>query len=254
LKAEYSAPIRHHDFSFMFLPADTNRQQISELQTEFSDEPKCGSSTDGFGNGKLYGHIEKEHDSFEIKVCGRARTGLDIYEEYTENSFISSLFKAQTELTLPGESLNAYHAGLESDPSEGVYDKTLRIMRALHDTYEYASGVTEAHESAENAFSMGKGVCQDFAHIMLSLLRKEGIPARYVTGMMIGEGASHAWVEVLCNGYWYGFDPTNNKLVDDDYIRVSCGRDSSDCAIIRGVFYGIAEQTQSEQVTVEENG
>ena len=88
---------------------------------------------------------------------------------------------------------------------------------------------------------------------MLSLLRMEGIPARYVTGMLVGEGASHAWVEALCGGYWYGFDPTNDLLVDDSYIRVSCGRDSADCAIIRGTFLGLAAQVQRETVSVEKH-
>lgn len=238
----------------MFLPADTKRQQISELVTEISNLPKYQCSSDFFGNEKLYGHIEEDHRVFDVKVSGRARTGLDIYEDYTEDPFVGALFKVQTELTQPGARIKKYHKSLGLDKIPGVYEKALHIMHSLHEKFSYASGLTEAHESAEDAFSIGKGVCQDYAHLMLSLLRAEGIPARYAVGMMIGEGSSHAWVEVLCNGYWYGFDPTNNKLVDDDYIRVSCGRDSSDCAIIRGVFYGIAEQKQSEQVTVEENG
>ena len=68
---------------------------------------------------------------------------------------------------------------------------------------------------------------------------------------MLGEGAAHAWVEALCNGYWYGFDPTNNKLVNDEYLRFSVGRDSTDCPVIRGSFYGTARQKQSESVVVE---
>lgn len=122
----------------------------------------------------------------------------------------------------------------------------------LHQSFVYDSAATQIHETAENALALGRGVCQDYTHIMLSLLREEGIPARYVVGMMIGEGASHAWVEALCNGCWYGFDPTNNKLVNDEYIRVSCGRDSSDCSVIRGKFYGYVTQRQTETVTVEE--
>lgn len=106
-------------------------------------------------------------------------------------------------------------------------------------------------ESAETAFARREGVCQDYSHVMLSLLRMEGIPARYVTGMMVGEGASHAWVEAQCCGYWYGFDPTNDLLVDDSYIRAACGRDSADCDIIRGTFYGSACQMQQERVLVE---
>ena len=127
-------------------------------------------------------------------------------------------------------------------------------MNTLHYTFTYDTEATEVHETAENALALGRGVCQDYAHIMLSLLRMEGIPARYVVGMTLGEGASHAWVEALCNGYWYGFDPTDNKLVNADYIRVSCGRDSSDCAVIRGNFYGCVTQRQTEKVKLEEKG
>lgn len=92
-------------------------------------------------------------------------------------------------------------------------------MRAVYTHFKYVTGSTQIHATAEEALKLGEGVCQDYAHIMLSLLRIEGIPCRYVVGIMQGEGASHAWTEVLCNGYWYGFDPTNNKLVDDEYIK-----------------------------------
>lgn len=179
-------------------------------------------------------------------------TGLEIYEEYTSDSFAGFLFKVQTELTMPGESIQEYHRGLHLETCGGAYEKTLRIMHSLHDTFRYLSGKTTVHETAEAALTLGQGVCQDYAHIMISLLRMEGIPARYVAGMMLREGRSHAWVEALCNGYWYGFDPTNNKLVNDEYIRVSCGRDSGDCSIIRGTFYGLVTQMQQETVQVEE--
>lgn len=126
------------------------------------------------------------------------------------------------------------------------------MMKQLPTVFRYCSGSTGIHETAEKALTLGQGVCQDYAHIMLSLLRMEHIPARYVVGMMLGDGASHAWVEALCKGYWYGFDVTNNKLVNDEYIRVSCGRDSGDCPVIKGKFYGEGTQQQSEAVTVEE--
>lgn len=237
----------------MFIPSDTERQQISELKIEISDSPPYSITSDHFHNHKFYGHIEAAHQTFEIKVSGRARTGLDIFEEYTEDPFHYSLFKAQTPLTVPGKTLTAYHAALGLGEIDGTYEKVLHVMHRLHEDFAYIPGLTEVHESAENAFVLGKGVCQDYAHIMIALLRAEQIPARYVVGMMQGEGYSHAWVEALCNGYWYGFDPTNEKLVNDEYIRVSCGRDSNDCSIIRGYFYGLSDQTQCEKVLVEEN-
>lgn len=250
LSARYSGPVQHHSFSLLFQPSDTNRQQILRLETEISDQPPLRWTTDQFRNRKLYGCIETPHDSFTIRVSGEAKTGLDIFEEYTADPVSCALFKVQTPLTAPGEAIREYRRKLA--PAGGAYDRALRIMRSLHDTLRYCPGSTAVHEPAETAFALGQGVCQDYAHIMLSLLRLEGIPARYVVGMTLGEGASHAWVEALCKGYWYGFDPTNGRLVDDDYIRVSCGRDSGDCSIIRGTFYGLVTQVQREQVIVEE--
>lgn len=236
----------------MFLPGNTSRQQISDLNVAISDCPQYRTTADSFGNRKLYGCVEQSHSTFEVEIRGRARTGLDIFEEYTASPVACSLLKVQTALTMPGPAIREYHRELSLERCSSIYDKTLKIMHGLHDTLRYVPGSTAIHESAEAAFSLGQGVCQDYAHIMLSLLRMEGIPARYVVGMLLGEGASHAWVEALCNGYWYGFDPTNALLVNDDYIRVSCGRDSGDCSIIRGTFYGLAAQVQHEQVIVEE--
>ena len=236
----------------MFLPKDTQRQKIGGLAINISNHEKYCLTQDSFGNRKLYGLIEETHDDFEVTVSGDAETGLDICEEYTVNPYAYSFLKAQTALTSAGKTLREYHRNLELDNCSGVYEKALCMMNTLHDTFIYDTGATKVHETAENALTLGRGVCQDYAHIMLSLLRMEGIPARYVVGMMTGEGASHAWVEALCNGCWYGFDPTNNKLVNDEYIRVSCGRDSGDCAVIRGNFYGCVTQRQTETVIVEE--
>ena len=202
-----------------------------------------------FGSRRIYGCIEQPHTDFTIRVSGQVKTGTAIFEEYSEDPLESAVFRVQSGLTQPGPSIRAFHDSLPL--SGNAYDRALTIRRAVHEAFRYLPGITTAHESGEAAFSRREGVCQDYAHVMLSLLRMEGIPARYVTGMLLGEGASHAWVEAQCRGYWYGFDPTNDLLVDDSYIRVSCGRDSADCAIIRGTFLGLAAQTQREQVRAE---
>lgn len=190
------------------------------------------------------------HTEFSIEVRGIVETGLEVYEELCTDPVKSGIFRVPSELTRPGAAIRRFHDTLPLSGS--AYDRAIAIRKAVHEAFHYVPGRTVAHETGECAFSRREGVCQDYAHVMLSLLRMEGIPARYVTGMMIGEGASHAWVEALCNGYWYGFDPTNDLLVDDQYIRVACGRDSADCAIIRGTFYGLACQAQREQVRVEQ--
>lgn len=202
-----------------------------------------------FGSRRIYGCIESPHTKFSIAVSGKVKTGLEIFEEFCEDPLESAVFRVQSGLTQPGPAIRAFHDSL--DLCGSAYDRAMAIRKAVHEAFSYQPGATSAHESGEDAFARKQGVCQDYAHVMLSLLRMEGIPARYVTGMLVGEGASHAWVEALCGNWWYGFDPTNDLLVDDSYIRVSCGRDSADCAIIRGTFLGWAVQMQREQVIVK---
>lgn len=202
-----------------------------------------------FDARRVYGCVDQPHTDFTIEVSGQVKTGLEIFEEYCEDPLKSAVFRAQSGLTQPGPAIRSFYDSL--DLRGNAYDRALTIRKAVHEAFQYTPGITAAHESGETAFARKQGVCQDYAHVMLSLLRMEGIPARYVTGMLMGEGASHAWVEAQCGGYWYGLDPTNDLLVDGSYIRVSCGRDSADCAIIRGTFYGLAAQVQREQVRVE---
>ncbi len=86
---------------------------------------------------------------------------------------------------------------------------------------------------------------------MISLLRLRGIKARYVVGMLMGEGLSHAWVEAEDNGLWYALDPTNFQMVTDQHIKISHGRDYQDCRINQGLFYGPAHQQQEISVIVQ---
>ena len=136
----------------MFLPTDSARQRIDNLHTQVLNCPKYSMTTDNFNNKKLYGAIEKPHNSFEVTICGTAKTGLDIYEEYTLNPVEYSLLKVQTPLTAPGKKLNEYYKNLELDKFSGTYDKALHIMHTLYYTFRYIKGATDIHESAERAF------------------------------------------------------------------------------------------------------
>ena len=124
-------------------------------------------------------------------------------------------------------------------------------MECLHRDFSYEKGVTNVDTTAERAWSLGRGVCQDYAHIFIALCHMAGLTARYVTGMMMGEGFSHAWVEVLEDGVWYGYDPTNGCRVGDDYIKIAHGRHADDCMINRGTIKGGGWQIQKVAVRVE---
>ena len=148
-----------------------------------------------------------------------------------------------------------------------TYAGTLAFAAALNEwVYKhmrYGFGATDTRTAAKDALSGGVGLCQDYAHIMIALCRAAGVPARYVSGHMLGEGGSHAWMEVLAPeraGYVaYGFDPTNRRRPGFDYLTVAVGRDYSDVPPTAGTFsapYGgvLSSSKQAGVTRVEYRG
>lgn len=123
----------------------------------------------------------------------------------------------------------------------------VRAAEWVHKEMDYIAGTTSVHTSALQAFAERRGVCQDYAHLTLVLLRSMGIPSRYVSGYLhpkpsagIGEtvaGQSHAWIEAW-TGQWWGYDPTNNLAVNEQHVSVGVGRDYADVPPLKGVFSG----------------
>lgn len=130
----------------------------------------------------------------------------------------------------------------------------LNLMQAVHDSLVYQKGATDVSTTAEAALSLGRGVCQDFAHILLAACRLQGIPARYVSGYLYNNGnaaASHAWVDVLLPGRgWLALDPTHAREQTEQYVRVAVGRDYADVPPTRGIFKGNAHEDMQVEVSV----
>lgn len=241
-----------HYYSFKAFPCNTARQRIISMEVSVFPEKPIVYGADSFGNRYMYGSIVEPHSEFSLKISGQAETGLEIYEEKTAS--VDSrilLFRNQSQYTRMGEALKKYHDEAAPDFSKPTYNRVLEYMNILHNDFTYQKSVTNISTTAEEAAALKKGVCQDYAHVLLALCRADKIPARYVVGMMTGEGESHAWVEALCCNYWYGFDPTNNMLVNDQYIKISHGRDFKDCTVNKGIFTGGGQQ-QSINVKVDE--
>lgn len=129
------------------------------------------------------------------------------------------------------------------DPHHAV----LATVEWVRNELSYVSGSTGVHSSGLDALKEGKGVCQDFAHVSLMLLRAMGIPARYVSGYLhpaadaaIGEtveGESHAWIQAWIGGWW-NYDPTNDNEINEQYISVGFGRCYSDVTPLKGIYHG----------------
>jgi len=245
----FDVPVEQHRFTLKCIPRTNERQTISGLSVDVYPKKFLSESTDSYGNHCIYGYSEEQHDHFSVRVTGKAATGLKPWETAGEPHQVG-LFKYQTRYTEPGPCLCAFAEKFPVSPQAAALEKAEALMRALYSNFQYVPGVTDFTTTAEQAMSQGRGVCQDYSHILLSLCRMQHIPCKYVVGMLLGEGLSHAWVEVCDDGRWYALDPTNNLVVDDQHIKISSGRDYDDCTINQGVFVGRAVQTQRASVTV----
>jgi transglutaminase-like putative cysteine protease len=135
-----------------------------------------------------------------------------------------------------------------------------RLMAEMYARFEYSPRTTRVDSPIDDALHARRGVCQDFAHIMIALVRRLGAPCRYVSGYLFrhedisvrsADGATHAWVEALLPDLgWIGFDPTNNLIADENHIRVAIGRDYADVPPTRGVFKGAAAARSELAVAV----
>ncbi len=140
-----------------------------------------------------------------------------------------------------------------ADPLESIRDLRSTLFRV----FEYAPGSTAADSPIEDVLETGRGVCQDYAHVMASIARNWGIPTRYVSGYLGPDrddpspGESHAWVECWLPGLgWSGFDPANDCDCDDRHLRVAVGRDYADVPPVRGTFLGTATSSLTASVVV----
>ena len=128
----------------------------------------------------------------------------------------------------------------------------------VYNNFKYTKGITTVESTPDEIWQLRSGVCQDFAHILLFMLRLVHIPARYVSGYicpkkssMRGEGATHAWVEAYIPSMgWIGLDPTNNCIVNDSHVRLATGKNFTDCSPVRGTYRGTSQHTLQVTVSV----
>ncbi|MBR1657388.1 MAG: transglutaminase family protein [Synergistaceae bacterium] len=245
---DFETPVREHNFKLRCFPSTDGRQKISDEHIKICPVHFSTSERDSFGNMCIYGTAKQMHSRFSVDVSGTAE--IDINLRIKAEPHQTGIFKYETALTSAGKNIREFHRSFEPRACAGEYERALYMMGMLCGEFSYVSGRTGINTTAEEAFTMRRGVCQDYAHILLSLCRLERIPCRYVAGMIPGEGATHAWTEIFDAGTWHGIDPTHNRECDDTYIKISSGRDAQDCAINQGVFYGGGRQTQEVRVIV----
>lgn len=243
LRVEYSSPVRDCSRVMRVLaPQERGGQHVVELDWRCNPAPDFSAECeDDFGNRVLRFRHEKI-----ARVCSFEMTLVTSHDASTP---------VVREIGLPPSGIGAFLlpsalCDLTSDIEAMArefrthYHASLHLVEAIcefaYQRVEYSPGATHLKTSASQSLQFKKGVCQDHAHLMIALCRACKIPARYISGYIKGEGAMHAWVEVLLENQWRGFDPTHNREARDDYVFVAGGRDTRDCATHEGSFRGRA--------------
>lgn len=261
-------------------PGPVSGQRVTHTNVRISPEPEnVEQHRDLFGNTVHVATISKPHDSLEIIATSRIdRTepdglifGASVPWEAARNaalglegvSTIAELgpFAFPSQMTFADVQIERYTR--ESlTPGRPVLSAAAELCRRIHEDFDYEPGATGADTLPVESFRERKGVCQDFAHVMLAGLRSLRIPARYVSGYLRtippegverlqGADASHAWVSVWDATFgWVDFDPTNDCVPGEDHVTLAIGRDYGDVSPVSGVVIGAGRQSLSVGVDV----
>ena len=251
MEINYENPVGRCHFTIKCIPREDARQHLLGINLSVFPETPYSSGTDSFGNRQIYGCETEPHKQFIFRAEGDVEILQTDYEESAAEE-MTGIFRVPHGKCIPGPGLSAWyhspghaeHKAISGNNGKENYEICMALMHRLHRDFSYVPGSTDVSTTAEEAWNLGGGVCQDYAHIYVTLLRMTGIPARYVCGLIVGEGVSHAWVEALCGGRWVPFDPTHDCPVGEGYIKLGHGRDAADCAINRGLMWNGGAQSQ----------
>lgn len=246
----FSSPASKHHFLLRILPQSDNRQQIKNLAWYIDPLPTdtLWQTVDGFGNDALAGYIGVPHNHFHFGIEGVAEVSS---EPYTAAVPPPCVLLYPTGLTRAHKALADFYNDVNCSAPINALDRIQHFSHAVHTRMRYERGTTTNSTSAAESFDLGTGVCQDYAHILLAILRLDKIPCRYIAGLASDYGETHAWVEAWVGTQYCAVDPTRDKFTDEGYIAISRGRDFIDCSIERGVFKGLCRGTQTVSLSME---
>ncbi len=265
----YEAAVTDNLNALRVRPATTSSQRCDEFHTRIEPEARVSRHLDYFGTEVLEFGIPTAHDHLTIDV--RARVVTSEPPEPPEGSWEDlrggSYLDAAGEFALPWQDQPAIR-GLDDLADAPDADSPLEALESLcelvPDRFEYRPGVTYVGSTIEDLLTMGAGVCQDFVHLSLVLLRRRGIAARYVSGYLWAapeddgddsvEVDTHAWLEALLPGdssprgepVWVGADPTNRRLAGETHVKIGHGRFYADVPPVKGLFRGPPGSAASE--------
>ncbi|WP_167631709.1 transglutaminase family protein [Mariprofundus ferrooxydans] len=260
----YSCPVIDAHNELRMSPVNTGLQQVLSHTIAVTPNTLIKTHSDHFGNQVAHFNLLEPHDSLEIIASSTVETtnAISCGPESEPDALSYKDRWLEFLQWSPGVPELPEYGSLEIPRKISMTMDDIEFGHALYEmacyffnTFRYDPDVTHVHSSPRALFEHGGGVCQDMAHAMIGVLRLAGIPARYVSGYIFdpahgevgdhlrGAAATHAWVQAWHEGYgWMGVDPTNEKLVDWQYVRTAIGRDYFDVPPNRGTFRGEADQ------------
>ena len=242
---QYSAPVAGHQLALRCVPMTDAVQHLETCTVTIEPAPLPQPLRDGFGNTVYWYSALEPHTALRYAAVGVAA----VDKSRADEAFPNPAFRCHGLRTKPGRTLLQVSSAM---PKAGTYEAAEALCHAVHSLLQYTPGVTDTTTTAETALRGGIGVCQDYAQVFVALARLAGWSARYCMGLSVGEGATHAWAEIYYKGHWHGFDPTRDCAADERYLRFGVGRDSADCPVEQGIFFGSAAQRQSIRMRVTE--
>jgi transglutaminase-like putative cysteine protease len=267
----YDSPVRDSANQIILFPIQDEYQDVLKQEVTITGNAVIDKHIDYYGNEVgSFTHIEPHMVmmiSSKILVNTRHRL-LPVNDIFPSHQW-EDLKRLQNIVPYIDFLKQEYFEGLselkaiveaEKAKDDTPYQVALRFCQYVYDNFNYIKGVTTVDTTLDEIWAIKAGVCQDFAHILMEMLRIIDIPSRYVSGYictgqngMRGEGATHAWAEAYIPDYgWLGLDPTNNCIANETHVRLAVGRNFSDCSPVKGVYKGSAHHKLEVAVTVDE--
>jgi len=252
----YDEPVSEAYMEMRLTPLDAGGQRCEAFRLTTDPPGEVRSYVDRFGNRIRHFDTLNPHDRLVVSARSEVSTPEAFVDPERELSLLDGFDYVQPTAYAPdGEAVRTFARGLamRGDAAATAH----AVLQAAHDALAYTPGATTVKTAADEALAAGRGVCQDFTHLMIAACRVLGLPARYVSGYVFAPrrgtaAASHAWTDVFLEGHgWVSLDPTHGSAQTDHYVRVATGRDYSDVPPTRGVYKGAGKESLAVAVSVE---
>jgi transglutaminase-like putative cysteine protease len=252
----YDSPISEAYTEMRLAPLDLGGQRRTSFELLTEPRGEVTRYRDRFGNEVHYFDVLNSHEQVKVIARSEVQTSDVLVDDTTALLPLDEFDYLQPTAYAPAH--ESLHELAERHVVAGNKAFTAyALMSAVHAALQYERGTTDVKTTADEALEIGKGVCQDYAHVMLAVCRLSKLPARYVSGYLYSpnapEMASHAWVDVYLEGHgWRSLDPTHDCPQDGRYVRVATGRDYADVPPTRGIYKGKATEKMEVEVMVSQ--